>query len=88
MGPVRGALRAAGTGFLAQPQAIASASAAGFGFYVSRPATGRSPQPVPEYLRRSHGRACAARGAAAGSVERRVHIGAELGEPYAVFLSR
>lgn len=32
MGPVRGALRAARTGFLAQPQAIASASAAGFGF--------------------------------------------------------
>lgn len=32
MGPVRGALRAARTGFLAPPQAIASASAAGFGF--------------------------------------------------------
>lgn len=52
------------------------------------PYAGRGPQPLPEYLKGSHGRACAARGTAAGSVERRVHIEAELVEPYAVFLSR
>jgi hypothetical protein len=49
----------------------------------------RGPQPLPDYLKGSHGRACAARAAAAdGGLERRVHIVAELVEPYAVFLSR
>lgn len=49
----------------------------------------RGPQPLPEYLKGSHGRACAARGVDAdGGLERQVHIVAELGEPYAVFLSR
>jgi hypothetical protein len=49
----------------------------------------RGPQVLPDYLEGSHGRACAARGAAAGGgLEGRVHIVAELVEPYAVFLSR
>jgi hypothetical protein len=49
----------------------------------------RGPQPLPDYLKGSHGRACAARSVAAGGgLERRVHIVAELVEPYAVFLSR
>jgi hypothetical protein len=56
--------------------------------HYTAPYARRGIQPLPEYLKGSHGRACAARGAATGSAERRVHIVAELVEPYAVFLSR
>lgn len=56
--------------------------------YVA-PYSRRGVQPLPEYLKGSHGRACAALDPTAlGSLERRVHVVAELTEPYAVFLSR
>ncbi|MFP5376713.1 MAG: hypothetical protein ACLGIO_08040 [Acidimicrobiia bacterium] len=46
-------------------------------------------QPLGDYLKGSHGRACAARAAAPGAPdERRVDVLATLQPPYAVFLSR
>lgn len=48
------------------------------------------PQPLADYLRGSHGRACAARvdGNDRPVHERRVHVVAQLGYPHAVFLGR
>lgn len=58
------------------------------GHYVA-PYSRRGPQPLSEYLKGSHGRACAALVAdPQGSVQRRVHVVAELRPPYAVFLAR
>ena len=58
------------------------------GQYVA-PYARRGPQPLHEYLKGSHGRACAARDANADTrLERRVHVVAQLAPPYAVFLSR
>jgi hypothetical protein len=56
--------------------------------YVA-PFARKGPQPLREYLKGSHGRACAARGSGDGApVERRVHVLAELSPAYAVFLHR
>jgi hypothetical protein len=57
--------------------------------YVA-PYSRRGPQPLAEYLRGSHGRACAARvnGSDRPVHERRVHVVARLSYPHAVFLGR
>ena len=56
--------------------------------YVA-PYSRRGPQPLPEYLKWSHGRACAVLDRdPQGTLERRVQVVAELTPPYAVFLSR
>lgn len=57
--------------------------------YVA-PYTRRGIQPLPEYLKGSHGRACAVwdHNTTTAPVERRVHILAELADPYSVFLGR
>lgn len=58
------------------------------GQYVA-PYSRRGRQPLPEYLKGSHGRACAARELGAStSVIRPVQILASLAAPYAVFLQR
>lgn len=56
--------------------------------YVA-PYSRRGPQPLPDYLRGSHGRASAARVAGSDSSDvRRVHVVGTLEPPYAVFLAR
>ncbi len=56
--------------------------------YVA-PYSRSGPRRLPEYLRGSHGRACAARAEmVAPPDERGIHVVAELRDPFAVFLAR
>lgn len=53
------------------------------------PFTRKGAQPLADYLKGSHGRACAARtGVSTEPLGRQVHVVAELSKPYAVFLRR
>lgn len=67
---------------------LVSGASVDVGRYVA-PYARRGAQPLGDYLKGSHGRACAALAPAPGQAdERAIHIVAELVAPYAVFLGR